>query len=177
MATKTNRKTRRNETLRRIRCLMYLSLIAFIFGGSVLTITYAQSNNAVQSVTNVLCNIITSISQILSILALMLFILGGTLYAFAHFLPAAGNFRGNMQSWGMGMLMGGIIALILYTLAPFIVNQIILVNSQSQGTNAGNTSQVIAPVLSGGTCTGVGSGTSISSTNPDTTPDCGEDCG
>ncbi len=110
----------------KVRMIMQLSILIGIIGSLTAPLAYAQ--NAVNNVQNVLCGIVTTVSQVLSILALMMFILGGTLYAFAHLLPATGTFRGNMQGWGMGMLLGGIIALILYIIAPFIVNSLISVN-------------------------------------------------
>ncbi len=135
----------------RMRILLCVAFLTGMIGVAVMPLASAQATNTVQ---NVLCGVITSISQILSILALMLFILGGTLYAFAHFLPAAGNFRGNLQGWGMGMLMGGIIALILYIAAPFIINQIISVNTGSTLGGGTGTNTVNAPSLSGGSCSG-----------------------
>ncbi len=69
-----------------------------------------------------LCGIVNQISEVIGILALLLFIVGGTMYAAAHLLPAAGNLRGNLQGWSMGMIVGGVVGLILVLLAPSLLN-------------------------------------------------------
>lgn len=110
--------------LGRFKFAIYLAVFAGLFGG---TLVYAQTTNA-YNIAQQLCSIVALVSQIIGILALFMFIVGGVLYAFAHFLPASGNIKGSMQGWGMGIVMGGIIMLILYLLAPFIVTKIISVS-------------------------------------------------
>jgi hypothetical protein len=69
---------------------------------------------------------------VIGVLALLLFIAGGSLYAGAHMLPAAGNLRGNLQGWSMGMIMGGIVGIILVLLAPYLVG--LILGFSSSGT-------------------------------------------
>lgn len=71
-----------------------------------------------------LCAIVGQVRAVIGVLALLLFIAGGTMYAAAHLLPAAGNLRGNLQGWSMGMIVGGIVGLILVLLAPSLLNVI-----------------------------------------------------
>ncbi len=138
----------------RLRLLVFFGLLTGVLGSLVVPYAFAQNTSAL---TNALCGIVNGIGTVLSILALLMFILGGTLYAFAHFLPATGNFRGNMQGWGMGMLMGGIIALVLYIIAPFIVGQIIGINNanNNNGINTGTGNNASVNGLSNATCAGV----------------------
>ncbi len=82
------------------------------------------AGSAPANVIDALCGIINTIGTVIAIFSLVMFILGGTLYALAHFLPAAGNFRSGLQGWGMGMIIGGIVALILYIAAPYIVTTV-----------------------------------------------------
>ncbi len=93
----------------------------------------AQLTGTAQSIGNALCGIVAIISNIVGVLAILMFVLGGTLYGFAHFMPASGNIKGSMQGWGMGILMGSIVMLILYLLAPFIITRLI---AASQGSNS-----------------------------------------
>ena len=129
--------------------IVQLSIMMGILGSFIAPLAFStQGTVPTTNVHNILCGVVTTVSDVLSILALMMFILGGTLYAFAHVLPAAGNIRANLQGWGMGMLMGGIIALILYIIAPFIVDKLMGIN---QSQNVGN---ITSPVAATTGCTG-----------------------
>ncbi len=99
-------------------------------GGAPLT---GASGNVVSA----LCGIVNTISTVIAIFSLVMFILGGTLYALAHFLPAAGNFRSGLQGWGMGMIIGGIVALILFIAAPYIVTTVAQIGGQSSFGTSG----------------------------------------
>ena len=79
--------------------------------------TTATGTNTGSTISASLCGIVGSVETVIGILALLLFIAGGTLYAGAHLLPAAGNLRGNLQGWSMGMIVGGVVGLILVILA------------------------------------------------------------
>lgn len=143
------------------RILLYMSFIIGLSGSILFPLAYSQIT---QNAVNALCSVIATVSFVLTILALMLFILGGTLYAFAHFLPATGNFRGNMQGWGMGMLMGGIISLILYILAPYIISTVVGINPNTVPPGTGGPSvggSVSSPFLTGGMCSQSGTVTPV----------------
>ncbi len=133
----------------RVGKIVQLSIMMGILGSFIAPLAFASGGTQpVTNVQNILCSVVATVSDILSILALMMFILGGTLYAFAHVLPATGNIRANLQGWGMGMLMGGIISLILYIIAPYIVDKLMGIN---QSTTVGN---VTSPVVSSASCSG-----------------------
>ncbi|HUB92618.1 MAG TPA: hypothetical protein VL945_01520 [Candidatus Saccharimonadales bacterium] len=114
----------------KIRTAIFVAVFGGIIGSLLLPVVAAQSS----SLSSTLCGILNGISLIIGVLAIFMFVLGGVLYAFAHFLPAAGNLKGSMQGWGMGVLMGGIIMIILYVLAPYIVGAILKFNVAGSGT-------------------------------------------
>jgi len=69
-----------------------------------------------------ICSILTvynDVSTIIFVLGLMLMILGGALYAAGTLL--SGNTRGVVQGYGMGMIVGGVVAVVIAELAPFIL--------------------------------------------------------
>lgn len=137
---------------------MRLIFLALTFGSLAIGIGYSLTTVLPQSyptspqaatVSDTLCGIITGISQVIGLLAIFMFILGGTLYGFAHFMPASGNLKGSMQGWGMGVLMGGVIMIILYALAPFIISNLL----QFSVSGSAN---VAVPIASGVNCAAYG---------------------
>ncbi len=111
--------------LGRLRLVAYVALFGSMLG------TLAFAAGGVAGLTSSFCNIITGIARIIGLLALFMFILGAVLYAAAHFLPAAGNLKGSLQGWGMGMLVGGVVMVVLYLLAPFIITTVISFSNSS----------------------------------------------
>ncbi len=89
---------------------------ALVGAQAVLTGTAALSTS--------LCGIVGDIRTVIGIIAILLFITGGALYAGAHMLPAAGNLRGNLQGWSMGMIIGAVVGIILVLLAPTLLSVI-----------------------------------------------------
>ena len=106
------------------RTLQYLSLILFI--SIVAQPLYASQTTSAASyaVAQELCGIVAQVEAIIGILTLLLFIVGGTIYAFSHFLP--GQTRGAAQGWSMGMITGGVIGLVIVILSPWVIEQISL---------------------------------------------------
>lgn len=89
-------------------------------GGGINT----QQGQAVASEISTICS---EIKTVVFVLGLALMILGGALYAGAHVMP--GTTKGQIQGYGMGMLVGGIIGVIIALMAPFILKQIISFSS------------------------------------------------
>ena len=86
---------------------------------SFASVTYAQvANNAV----NAICTIYKDVESIIFILGLVLIILGGAMYAGSHVLP--GQTKGSVQGYGMGMILGGVIGVIIAVSAPYILTLI-----------------------------------------------------
>ncbi|MEM3744844.1 MAG: hypothetical protein QW759_03325 [Candidatus Micrarchaeaceae archaeon] len=88
------------------------------------TIAATTPMSANQLLSSQLCGIVNGVRTIIGIIALVMFLIGGVLYAIAHFLPSAGQIKGNLQGWAMGMIIGGIVGLILVIIAPYIINQV-----------------------------------------------------
>lgn len=68
-----------------------------------------------------ICRAIGTIEQVLGALALLFFVLGGILFAWAHLLSSAGNQRGNAHGLAVGLIIAAVIMLVLYLIAPYIV--------------------------------------------------------
>ncbi len=92
--------------------LMVLPLLAF-------TSAVASGQDVYTTITSVICPIYTAISTGIFILGLTLMVLGGALYAVAHIMP--GQSKGSIQGYGMGMIIGGVIGVIIAELAPYIL--------------------------------------------------------
>lgn len=65
------------------------------------------------------CTLYTALHNIVFILALVLMVLGGILYAGAHMLPSVS--RSAVQTYGMGMLIGGLSGIIIVFASAWIL--------------------------------------------------------
>ncbi|MDE1869472.1 MAG: hypothetical protein KGH71_00605 [Candidatus Micrarchaeota archaeon] len=83
------------------------------------------STSVVTTLTSQLCGIVNGVRTVIGVIALVMFLVGGTLYAVGHFMPAAGQIKASMQGWAMGMILGGVIGVVLVILAPFIISTIL----------------------------------------------------
>ncbi len=111
--------------------MVKVSFLAFF----IISFVFVQSAGEAAA-TSLICGIISFVQAVIGILVVAMFILGGILYAVGHFLPQTGNLRGNMQSWAMGMLLAGIIALILFIIAKPVVFLILKMGGAFGGLNA-----------------------------------------
>ena len=110
--------------------LNYVFLLGIV-GSLVSTLVAAAPSDSISAQ---LCSIVNTVRGVIGILALLLFIAGGALYAVAHVMPAAGNLKGNLQGWSLGMIVGGIVGLIIVLTAPWLLSRII--DFASTGSNA-----------------------------------------
>ncbi|MCL4404503.1 MAG: hypothetical protein M1544_03465 [Candidatus Marsarchaeota archaeon] len=106
---------------------LVLMLLPFL----VFTTASAQSSILV-TISSVICPIYIAVNTGVFILGLTLMILGGALYAAAHIMP--GSSKGSIQGYGMGMIIGGVIGVIIAELAPYILG---LLTSTSSATIKG----------------------------------------
>ncbi len=115
---------------------LYLLIFAAMGSSFILSVALAgtPSSSATSAVSTALCSIVATVQAVVGVIALVMFILGGALYAIAHMMPAAGNLRGNMQGWALGMIVGGIVGIIIVIAAPGIINM--LVSSSSFASTA-----------------------------------------
>jgi hypothetical protein len=105
-------------------------ILAMAFVASVFFGTMASA----QSATSVICNLLTQVEDVIFILALALMILGGSLYAAANIMPS--QQKGAIQGYGMGMIIGGVIGLIIVIMGPYILNLLISNSSVTSNVSA-----------------------------------------
>ena len=95
-----------------------------------LTLATASAQSSIQvTISSVICPIYVAVNTGIFILGLTLMILGGALYAAAHIMPAQS--KGSRQGYGMSMIIGGVIGVIIAELAPYILG---LLTSTSSST-------------------------------------------
>ena len=85
---------------------------------SLLTVVSADAQSSL-SVT--ICGLVSTVRNIVGALALVLFIIGGVMYAISHFIPTSVKFREELQGWSTAMIIGGVIGLVIVIVAPQIV--------------------------------------------------------
>jgi hypothetical protein len=112
----------------------YYFIVMALIGVSIFFGQVAAQSSAVAVTTSTLCGIIGGVRSVVGVIALVLFIVGGALYAVAHMMPAAGNLRGNVQGWSLGMIVGGIVGLIIVLIAPAIIGAIAGVSLSGSGS-------------------------------------------
>ena len=83
------------------------------------------TGTVVSTLTSQLCGIVNDVRTVIGVIALVMFLIGGVLYAVGHFMPAAGNVKASMQGWAMGMILGAVTGVILVILAPFIIKTVL----------------------------------------------------
>ncbi len=93
---------------------MVLTLLALL-GSLIVSTTVAQNTPC-----SAILTVYNSVENIIFILGLTLMILGGALYAGSHLLPT--QTRGQLQGYGMGMIIGGVIGVIIVIAAPYILD-------------------------------------------------------
>ncbi len=94
-----------------------------------------------------ICSLYNTIHSIVFVLALLLFILGGVMYAVSHILP--GKAKGEFQGYAWAMIIGGVIAVIIVVAAPFVLNSVVNSSSTSTSTLLNGQTGGIASVCSG----------------------------
>ncbi|MCL4363104.1 hypothetical protein M1439_01485 [Candidatus Marsarchaeota archaeon] len=94
------------------RMLMLLAAI-----GSFATII--SSASLTSNVIAPICTVYNAVHTAIFILGLTLMILGGALYAGSHMMP--GSSKGTVQGYGMGMILGGVIGVIIAIASPYIL--------------------------------------------------------
>ncbi|MDE1824796.1 MAG: hypothetical protein KGH61_00905 [Candidatus Micrarchaeota archaeon] len=87
--------------------------------------TGGATTNGISTLTSQLCGIVAGVRTVIGVVALVMFLIGGILYSIAHFMPAAGQIRSNMQGWSMGMIFGAVVGVVLVLLAPIIINHLL----------------------------------------------------
>jgi hypothetical protein len=95
-------------------------------------------NILVSSLSITFCGFVSGIRTIIGLIALALFLIGGVMYALAHFLPTSLDYRKNLMGWSMAMIIGGAIGLVIVVLAQPLVNMIGGFSTAAGGTAIGS---------------------------------------
>ena len=99
------------------KMLLILSVFLGLAFADDTTTTYtAGQATSISKIMYSLCNII---NDLLPIFGFVLFVLAGVAYAAGQFFGA--EMRGRSMGWAMNMVVGAIIAFILYALGPVIL--------------------------------------------------------
>jgi len=115
--------------MNRLRMLLYL-----LFGASMIS-TVIAADSALSSLSVTLCGLISGVRTIVGVVAITLFLVGGIMYAIAHFLPASLDYRKTLMTWAQTMIVGGVIGLIIVILAQPLVTLIIDIGTGAAGSN------------------------------------------
>ena len=92
------------------------------FATTVIGMVTAQ--NTLTAVSSAFCYLVGTVKSIIALFAVVMFLIGGVLYAIGHFLPVTGQLKGSVQGWALGMILGGIVGVILVIIAQPIVNMV-----------------------------------------------------
>ena len=108
----------------RAKKMVYLlGMSLMLISGLMSVLTVSQTNGPVaQGVIGSTCSLYSTIHAVLFVVGLTLIIVGAALYAGSHILP--GGLKGSAQGYGMGMIVGGVVGVILALAAPFILSTI-----------------------------------------------------
>lgn len=100
-----------------------LKIAAYLLVTSIMT-SVLSGQSLVNALTSQLCGMVSAIRSVVGALAIALFLLGGIMYAIAHFLPTSLEYRKNLMGWATAMIIGGVIGLIVVIIANPIVRLI-----------------------------------------------------
>ena len=155
-----------NTILTAIKLLIIIS----VFGA--FTITLANAQSLTSNVIAPICSIYFAVHTAIFILGLTLMILGGALYAGSHVMP--GSSKGSIQGYGMGMILGGVIGVIIAIAAPYLLGLMTgNTNIISACGSVPSTTSTTTPTTTSTTTSTSTSTTSITGT----TYTCGNVCG
>ncbi|MGC8648773.1 MAG: hypothetical protein ACP5UN_00950 [Candidatus Micrarchaeia archaeon] len=109
--------------------------------------------SSISQINCTILNIYYIVNEAIFIVGLTLMLLGGALYAGAHIMP--GQSKGVLQGYGMGMILGGVIGVILAQMAPYIFN---IITGNTINAYTSGCSTLSSPGSGGGGSGGGGSG-------------------
>ncbi|MGC9129598.1 MAG: hypothetical protein ACP5GB_01815 [Candidatus Micrarchaeia archaeon] len=103
-----------------------LKVMYYLFFATALIsiVNGATSSNSITAVSSAFCALVNTVRSIIALFAVVMFLIGGVLYAIGHFLPNAGQLKGSVQGWAIGMILGGIVGVVLVIIAQPIVNMV-----------------------------------------------------
>lgn len=103
--------------------LIFLILSLVLGFSSIALAQFGNSAPGSTQMSSVLCAFYSTIMSVIFILAVLLMVLGGALYAGSTIMPA--QLKGQLQGYAYGMLMGGVVGLIIVLAGPYILKMIV----------------------------------------------------
>ncbi len=101
--------------MNKLRILLYaltaMSIVSTVYGESLLS-----------SLSITLCGIVAGVRTFVGIVAIALFLIGGIMYAIAHFIPTSVDFRKALLGWSTAMIVAAVIGVIVVILAQPLIN-------------------------------------------------------
>jgi hypothetical protein len=130
-----NKSDKLNKLKRTLAPYARILILVTVFSSYMLSLAASQTGGGnTANLTNALCNVAKNVFSVIFVLGLMLMIIGAAMYASAHILP--GQTKGSLQGYGMGMIIGGVVGVILALLANPILS--VVIGASGEGlTNAG----------------------------------------
>ncbi len=115
-------------------------VLSLVFGFS--SMVFAQFGSGASApgsaqMSSVLCAFYSTIMNVIFILAVLLMVLGGALYAGSTIMPA--QLKGQLQGYAYGMLMGGVVGLVIVLAGPRILTMIVRNSSKVSSTGCTST--------------------------------------
>lgn len=107
-----------------------------LFATIAATQTTGTGTSAGAGAASAICNIFNTVRNLIFLLGITLVILGAAVYAAANIMPSQS--KGGFQGYGMGMIIGGIIGVVIAVAAPYILNLIVSANPGSILTSTGS---------------------------------------
>ncbi len=102
--------------------MVYLLGISLLMLSGVLATVSVNAQGVVANVTQTTCQLYNTVHSVIFVVGLVLIIVGASMYAGATILP--GNLKGSAQGYGMGMIVGGVVGVLLAISAPFILSAV-----------------------------------------------------
>ena len=103
----------------RLRRTIPMLAMSFLMVSGLLSSVSFSAGEITTSVTSTVCALYNTVHDVIFFLGLALMIAGAALYAGSTVMPATQ--KGQVQGYGMGMIMGGIIGVIIALASPFIL--------------------------------------------------------
>jgi hypothetical protein len=115
--------------------ILSISLIAMLGTFAFSQNTLNNTGGASTSITRVICQVYNTVRNLIFLIGLVLVIVGGTIYALANFM--GGSHKGSFQGYGMGMIIGGVLGVVIAVAAPYILNVVVSANPNGVLTATG----------------------------------------
>ena len=111
-------------------------ILSLTLGFSSIVLGTSSAPGSTQ-MSSVLCAFYSTIMNVIFILAVLLMVLGGALYAGSTIMPA--QLKGQLQGYAYGMLMGGVVGLVIVLAGPRILTMIVRNSSKVSSTGCTST--------------------------------------